>query len=61
MPEAETFASSMDHFNLTHPYQEAPYSDASDFQEKCQERKAHGYDSGMGAIFQKAGQHDIQQ
>eukprot|EP00434_Breviolum_minutum_P028930 symbB.v1.2.025589.t1/scaffold2493.1/size77834/2 len=32
---------------------EAPYSDASDFQEKCQERKAHGYDSGMGAIFQK--------
>lgn len=52
--EDETFASSMDC-----PYQEAPYSDASDFQEKCQERKAHGYDSGMGAIFQKAGQNDI--
>lgn len=43
------------------PYQEAPYSDASDFQEKCQERKAHGYDSGMGAIFQKAGQNHIEQ
>ena len=32
---------------------EAAY-DAESFEEKCAEREAHGYDSGMGAIFLKA-------
>lgn len=34
----------------------APFSTADSFAEKCQERQAHGFDSGMGAIFQKVAQ-----
>ena len=32
----------------------APFSHAESFAGKCLERQTHGFDSGMGAIFQKA-------